>query len=1700
MDYQLRLFDFQVYDIEQDTESDSSSHDESSQYKPFKNRKQFRIQVFGIDQEGKTYCFFVNDFKPFFYIKVPDSWNSTTATMFESHLKDTIGKYFAPCLLKCKIVKKHVLYGFNNNKKFKFLYLSFKNIQTFNKVKNLFYMYKKNRDGTQERKLIPGGYNGFNNTHLELYEANIPPLLRYFHIQNISPSGWVSVSKTSKKIQKHHVKQTNCQYEFTASYKLFKPLPNKEDAVPYKICSFDIEASSSHGDFPVAKKNYKKLTTEILDYWENEMNTQEIDIAEQDITLTLLIKTAFGYSDCHYISRVFPKKQPSESKVDLQISHLLTKPIADLEKEDVKNSIKNYLEDILVDGNEDTNISYTTTTANQGTGMSYATYNKLKSYNKNISELKKNTIIDLLNSTKLKRDEKLTELTILFDSVFPALKGDIVTFIGSTFLKYGDKEPYFNHCIALDTCDDVPDSQIESYKTEKEVLLAWTKLIQREDPDIIIGYNIFGFDYKFMFQRAEENGVLCVREFLKLSRNKGEICGKPVDPDSGIEKYKIEETSTTLASGTHNLYYIKMNGRIQVDLYNFFRRDYNLTSYKLDYVSGYFISDKVKKLEHNEKENTTKIFSKNLTGLKPGSFIHFEEISHSSEYYKNGAKFNVIEVKPSTGTFVIQGLEYPDMPTPENDEKSVKWCLAKDDVTPQDIFRMTNEGPKERAVIAKYCIQDCNLVHHLLRKIDVVTGFVEMANICSVPIDFLVMRGQGIKLQSFLSKECRSANTLIPVLEKKDDGGYEGAIVLPPKCGLYLDEPVACVDYSSLYPSSMISENLSHDSKVWTREYDLDGKLIEETGDKDKETGDFKYDNLPNYKYVDINYDTYEYRRKNPKAAAEKVKVGYKTCRFAQFPDGQLGIVPRILKELLAARKATRQMAKHKTVTTSIGSFSGSLKEDDTHYTVVDKHGNVKVIEKESVIKIEDTYDAFQKNVFDKRQLGLKVTANSIYGQCGARTSSFYEKDVAASTTATGRKLLTYGKRIIEDVYGDRLCETRYGMVKSNAEYIYGDSVLGDTPIMLKRKSDGQIFFEEIQNICSQWKTYEEFKPYDTYKSNRREKQQSNINLKDILIWTSGGWSNIRRVIRHKCNKKIYRILTHNSVVDVTEDHSLLDENKNIIKPEKVTVGTALYQIMEHSNKINTLSFNDISTFIDRDLSMCEMKSFIYGFFMGDGSCGKYNSKWGIKYSWALNNSNMEYCIKLKGMLEKIYSKSFKILNTQNSSGVYKIVPVCGDIKSFVNEYICLYNNKCKIVPDFIQSSKIDSKHAFLCGYYLADGNKCLNEKSKSIRFDCKNKLTAASLYMLCHSLGYNISINDRKDKNVYRITCCSNNLRRQSNVVKKIYIKYETYDNFVYDIETDDGTFNTGFPLIVKNTDSVFMSFKLTDPETGKKIVGKEALKHTIELAKEAGELATKFLKGPHDLEYEKTFMPFCLLSKKRYVGMLYEEDPNVCYRKSMGIVLKRRDNAPIVKDVYGGIIKILMKEQDVTKAIEFTRQCLNDIVDEKYPLDKLIITKSLRGFYKNPQQIAHKVLADRIGKRDPGNKPGSGDRIPFVYIQTKRKVKLQGDKIEHPDFIIKNKLKPDFEHYITNQIMKPVQQVFALVLEDIPEMKNKKNDIRRTQNSILRKYKGDEKKKDDYIQKYRNKLVKEVVFDPALEKCLKNKNKQRDIRSFFS
>ena len=1171
-----------------------------------------------------------------------------------------------------KLLKRHKLYGFDNKKQYNFIKVNFTSLFAYNKCKGLYYDEIK-QNGTYEKKLKANGLE-FSNCKTELYEAQIPPLLRLFHICKIKPSGWVEIKNGTYDMTKK--KLTTCDYEFIINYKKIIPCsdPEKEKiCVPFKILSLDIEASSSHGDFPLAKKNYVKVATNIIDYLINNKITECTTVL-----LTKLIKSAFKYDECKGIECVYLKHKVSEEELDEKIEELFKiKPAKQTTYIEIKEESDEDNED------DDDNDSYETEHNNNHTTIEEVTYKK--TYKAGYKNTESN-ILEVINDMTSVRNTKVLELTKCFgqhnpnnlnkwEGLFPEIEGDKVTFIGSTIRKNGEPTPYLRHCIVVNSCDPIENAIVETYDTEKEALLAWTNFIQRENPDIIIGYNHHGWDEGFMFDRTIE--LNCMPAFSKLSRLKNEKCYKEIwrGPDKP-RAISIEENSLKIASGQYNLRYFHISGRMQIDFLNLFRREEQLPSYKLDYVSGHFIGDIINEVKYdNDNDNTnTLLVTKNLTGLNVNDYIVIEEIGHSTEQFQNGKKFKVHNI--INNTIVLNEIIQPDK------TKVLRWCLGKDDIGPQDIFNLTiNGGAEGRSIVGKYCLKDTELVHDLMRKNDTLTTYTEMSNLCWVPMSFLVFRGQGIKLTSYVAQKCREKNTLMPVIEKDtSDDGYEGAIVLPPKCNLYLKTPVACVDYSSLYPSSIISENISHDSKVWTKEYDLQDNLIKETGEKIDDI--YVYDNLENVEYINITYDTFKWVRKTPKGCAIKEKCGYKVCRFVQYQQGK-AIMPSILEELLAARKNTKKQIKNES-------------------------------------------DPFMMNILDKRQLAIKVTANSLYGQTGAKTSTFYDKDIAASTTATGRKLLIYAKEVIEACY-DNVQEktTNHGLVKCKGEYIYGD-------------------------------------------------------------------------------------------------------------------------------------------------------------------------------------------------------------------------------------------------------------------------------------------------------------------------------------------------------------------------TDSVFFTFNLKDLED-KPIIGKKALEITIELAKKAGTLASMFLKEPHDLEYEKTFLPFCLLSKKRYVGILYEDDVNKGKRKSMGIVLKRRDNAPIVKDIYGGVIDILMKEQVVHKAVEFVKQSLEDVVNEKYSQQKLIITKSLRSYYKNPKQIAHNVLAMRIGEREQGNQPKPGDRIEFIYIENKDKKALQGEKIETPTFIEKNKLKIDYSFYITNQIMKPLQQVFALILEEMEDFIAKRGLSMKSWKADIEKLQAKWPDKEKYAKKYeefRCKEVKSILFDQFINK----------------
>ena len=137
---------------------------------------------------------------------------------------------------------------------------------------------------------------------------------------------------------------------------------------------------------------------------------------------------------------------------------------------------------------------------------------------------------------------------------------------------------------------------------------------------------------------------------------------------------------------------------------------------------------------------------------------------------------------------------------------------------------------------------------------------------------------------------------------------------------------------------------------------------------------------------------------------------------------------------------------------------------------------------------------------------------------------------------------------------------------------------------------------------------------------------------------------------------------------------------------------------------------------------------------------------------------------------------------------------------------------------------------------------------------------------------------------------------------------------------------------------------------------------------------------------------------------------------------------------------------------------------------------------------------------ERDPGSAPQTNDRIPYVYIEhdIKDKSLLQGDKIEHPSYIIDKKLKIDYTFYISNQLMKPICQLLALALHEIP--KSTKPEFYKSKlKSYITSFEGNVKKANEKINDLKQKEVQKLLFDNILNKLNNKRLGHREITEFM-
>jgi len=1335
-------------------------------------QREFVIHLFGKTADGTTVRADIVGFRPWFYLRLPEERASESV----ESIKQYMAAHRIPIgAVNFKRERFESFFGFTARTKFPFLYMDFPSQAMWRDARGLF-LNEKSIPSTKAQ--LRGGFKVGQCP--EVFEANIDPMLRFLHVQNLQPCGWIVIEDGAAE-EENGVLVVTCDYRAVIPCKV----PPRATA-PFLVASWDIECYSLTGDFPVAKANgnWKKVAKALIQG----------------------CRGAGGAGEAG--GRI--------------------------------------VKDILIDL-----VANNTVKLIKGSGP--------KSVRGFHIFVESSGFIGVLEGVNMKSEDQVVEFCKKYLGGYMEPCGDPVIQIGVSLTR--DCKTMERHLFVWPSCAPCEGIALHTYADEKAMIAGFFSWIVAKNPDILIGYNVFGFDEKYLWERAEELG--CVGE-------SSDVHGLNRLKDMGSCVKLEEKFLSSSALGDNFMYIWSTQGRLQVDLYHYIRRNANLPSYKLDEVTKNYMSGKLKSYKVEEG----------------GAWLYLE-LGGAIKDIRAGRAICLLDGigESVTDKLVIHevvggsGIRVPCPTDPETVGALVdaqKWVVVKDDVSPQDIFRLHRGSAEDRAIVGRYCIQDCDLVIELYKKLEVFNNAMSMANVCSTPISYIFVRGQGIKAESLIFKACRERGVLIPVLpaprqrgEASEEDSYEGAIVLDPVPGFYHQSPIGVADFASLYPSTIESENISHDSLVWVKDYTYDGNLIGVV------FGGDTFAECEGYGYTDIEFDIWRPDPADTRKHPVKVKVGLRVCRYAQPLDGSKSTLPEIIRSLLAARKAKRKEAEKET-------------------------------------------DPERAALLDAEQLAYKLTGNSLYGQLGSGTFKVRLQHLAASTTAYGRKQIMFAKAVIERFYtGDR--DKRCDM-KCEAKVVYGDSVTGDTPLLVADSPESMPRFETIERLSR-----------STGSGMWHGTKKSHIPQHPLYIWTEQGWTRIIRVIRHTLapEKKLYRITSRGGYVDVTSDHSLLLPDGTEVKPTEVGIGTKLL----HSRYVCPPEWLD---------KVCAENS--------DDSKMRAAKEW--------------------------------LRDTNGVPLTEEDTEIC-----YIEEII---------LPD----------HATIP----------------------------------------------------------------------------------VYDLETENHHFAVGpGALIVHNTDSLFVEFNPRNPETGERVTGREARQACIDLTAEAGHLVSQALKPPHDFEFDKIFDPMLMFSKKRYAGLMFENNADEYVHKYMGIALKRRDNAPIVKTIFGGAMKKLLLEKDVVGATTLVKQLCDELVAGNVSLNQLTITKSLRADYADPTRIAHKVLADRIAARDPGNAPASGDRIGYIYIRPKpgqEDAKLQGDRIETPGYVREKGLAADYKFYIEHQIQNPVSQMFGILLENMPGF-----DSRTLASSP-----------DDSDKRiaWRETAAAELLFREALRKC-GSKDKQQFMSAFF-
>ncbi len=1183
------------------------------------------------------------------------------------------------------------------------------------------------------------------------------------------------------------------------------------------------------------------------------------------------------------------------------------------------------------------------------------------------------------------------------DVPMPENKDDNIFCLSMTFQYVNDKDPFLKVCLCDYPANAKPDYLTVVCGTEKNIIRGFADIFELIRPEFIIGFNDSDYDWNWVIKRAKYYNGLLSYVATKLDST------KPYQPytDESVYKWNFKKEHVKVEADTYiDGFALMVPGYIPVDVRTIFRRLYPTA----------------------EQSSLKWFLAKNKLGGKED--MPYEEMFRIYREYRDFMLRHSDEATNllnGTATELISDI----------------WGPKETDIY--------NTLKAKLMAVNYYCVIDAQRCHDLMTIRSVIMDHREVSNIAYCSVYDAFFRANGMKVRNltiaigqqapFNMRFSNIAN------EGAEEGKYPGGFVLPPNKGLKIsklsiEERIRKAAITKTMPSPACQDWLNTTQEEITKYYKLIEKygatgtkeqieLVEaETGEKlPKKFKDFWLEPIGRpitgldfsslYPSLIRAYNfSPEYCILDKKKAQEIAESGQKITKvdfnfqgkrkLAYFvwhnnkydtkEEGfQFGVYPYILDDLFKKRAVLKKKMK----------VFEHRKEE------------IEAMSEEQQKALEDEYSdvIFNKNYLNSKQNALKVFMNTFYGEAGNKRSPFFVLEVAGGVTTYGQKNIRFA----------------YAFVKGQGcNVYYGDSVAEYTPMLLKVDNISQ--YCEIRDIVDD-SAYEEY----------NDGKEIAI-LQNVEVWSDVGWTKVKHIIRHKTDKQMYRVLTHNGAIDVTEDHSLLLENGTPVKPNEC-IGAKLL-VKGHPNLIGTTDK------ITADLA------WVLGFFVAEGSCGDYECASGNKASWGLVNQDLTLLNKSKTILENEYPDyTWKILNCMESSAVYKLVPIAsgvsGKIKTIVKKWraMCYYRDS-KVVPDEVFESTANVQLEFLKGYYWGDGDKSSNNNNYnsnftdlSKRFDIKTQMSAYSMYKLCKNLGYKVSLNCRADKiDIYRLTITTKTQRKIGNQVKTIMELPKT-KQYVYDLETENHHFSAGVgDLVVHNTDSLYLSTpeRFFAPSDIAYYSGNMAkLDYWTKLVeitfKEINPIrdgvnkafiednGTQFLS----MAYEEVLSPTVLTAKKKYFGIAHENIPNFKPKELFirGLEVKKRGVSELLRTIFMELMWMSCSVDNIYDLVELVIMKIDEIYSRKWTSRDFVQT----GVYRpNKKNVKIHTFVKRMQERGLVIKPNERfnyviiKKYPYAYDLRGRKVELSiGDRLELAEEFEKDStMEIDLDYYMKGSI----------------------------------------------------------------------------------